>query len=672
MTRNSFQRPPYYDWGLDRWKLGAALFLFAFLLIRLLTAPPTPMGQPVPPPAPMLITLTEPAPGVVEAGISQSFRGIAPPNSPVLIVDTQMGELGRTLAQADGVWTLTTASPWAAGAYRLQAVVLDPITGQPLGRSTVVPVVALSSPRPPLTLEKVDISSDGLSLSLAGQAPPGVTVSVFTLAGERRIPLDQTQADSNARWQMQSPAPADVAQALPLQVVLVASDPTGAVLAESGPTALFPSPDAPQIVKTEATPAQSTPGPSVANPSPAPTSQTTAEAPPGLPVIVQPGMAGRMAPGDLRFAGTALPGSRLRLEFGRSAPASAEDLAGELGLELPAALAWVANDGSWSVGLGELLPPGRYGVQAVALDPAGAESGRSLPVDFEVIQATAPVVETSPTAPSPVTVGTRFPRFSGQAEANRLLLVQTVDGAGETQQGYVSAGPDGRWTFVPAFPLAPGVTKATVQVVGAPMTARDDLVVQILEEASLSGALATGLQVMSPSPGWLTNRLSPIYGLAPAGAQVTVRLNNQVAATVQANAHGNWYALPPTPLDVGDHRLVVSDDRGGEVGPLVLTVTAETPTIPAPALDPAPIQADHPARLTVTGVAQPGQAVEILLNGRRQATVTADGLGRWRWQPAQDQPDGPVYVQARLVGPVGEVISASEIRVAIYSLSLGE
>ncbi len=807
MTQNPFQRPPYYDWGLDRWKIGAALLLFGVLFFWLLKTPPTSQLPGLPTPVP--ITLTDPQPGSLDVTAAQVFRGTAPANSPVAVMDAQLGELGRTLTQADGRWTLETGSTWAAGAYRLQAVTLSPLTGQPVDASVVVPVVALSSPRLPLRLESADLSQNGSMLLLSGQAPPGVMVSVLAVDGDQRTPLGQAQADRDAHWQLQSSRPATN----PFYVMLVAQDPTGAVLAESDsievvlpglltvdvtatavaslPTAIpteqptiQPPPSAiaevtaPPIAKPTTNPTtepilpfvlgldtlgpgsqvadktigqltgtgqanQSVevsaryypPGESVIDP------QAVAEMPLGttvadsagrwqlplasplawgryelfvrqvdqtgqpgaqvgpisvqvlapgvrpaqdLPVILAPGMNSAVAQAPLNFAGTALAASRLRLDF----------LAGPESLpDLPSAQVWVANDGRWAVELGEILPPGRYQVVAVALDPAGEESGRSAPVDFEVIEAgmaaqavgptpTRPIIpevvseipaETAtqtPGSPAPITVGTRFPRFSGQAEPNRLLWVQTVDGAGNTQQGYVSAGADGRWTFVPVFPLAPGVTKATVQVVGATITARDDLTVLIPEGAGLSGALATGLQVIAPAPGLLANRLPPIYGLAAPGAQVSVRINDQVVATAQADTQGNWYALPPTALAVGEHWLVVQDDRGDEVGPLILTVTDQTPTLPAPALDPIPARVDT-ARFALSGVAQPGQDVVIVVNGAPAATVTADASGRWRWQPSTAQAEGPAYVQARILGADGRVISESAVQVVIYYVPLG-
>jgi hypothetical protein len=815
MIQNPFQRPPYYDWGLDRWKIGAALLLFGVLFFWLLKTPPTSQLPGLPTPVP--ITLTDPQPGSLDVTAAQIFRGTAPANSPVAVMDAQLGELGRTLSQADGRWTLETGSTWAAGAYRLQAVTLSPLTGQPVDASVVVPVVALSSPLPPLRLESADLSQNGSFLLLSGQAPPGVMVSVLAVDGDQRTPLGQAQADRDAHWQLQSSRPATN----PFQVMLVAQDPTGEVLAESDsievvlpglltvdvtatavaslPTAI-PT-DQPTIQPPPSVIAEVT-APPITKPTTNPTTNPTTSPilpfllgldtlgpgsqvadktigqltgtgqanqsvevsaryyPPGesvidplavaetilgttvadsagrwqlplasplawgryelfvrqadqagqpvaqvgpisvqvlapgvspaqdLPVILAPGMNSAVAQAPLDFVGTALAASRLRLEF----------LAGPESLpDLPSAQVWVANDGRWAVELGEILPPGRYQVVAVALDPAGEESGRSAPVDFEVIgtdmtaQAIGPtptrpivpdvvpevvpeiVADTAtqmPGSPAPITVGTRFPRFSGQAEPNRLLWVQIVDGAGNTQQGYVSAGADGRWTFVPVFPLASGVTKATVQVVGATVTARDDLTAQIPEGAGLSGALATGLQVIAPPPGLLANRLPPIYGLTAPGTQVSVRINEQVVATAQADIQGNWYALPPAALAVGEHWLVVRDDRGNEVGPLILTVTDQTPTLPAPALDPIPARVDT-ARSALLGVAQPGQDVVIVVNGVPAATVTADASGRWRWQPATAQAEGPVYVQARILGADGSVISESAVQVVVYFVPLG-
>ncbi len=408
------------------------------------------------------------------------------------------------------------------------------------------------------------------------------------------------------------------------------------------------------------------------------------------PVILMPSVNGQISGADPRFVGTALAGSQVRLlvfpgeSVGPTAPPT------EAATSI--ALAWVNKAGQWSIRLGEQLPEGTYHAQAVALDPAGQEAARSQPLPFGVLSPTgenAAVVTLSETAPPPtqpaqptqmgsptdsIVVNTRLPRFSGQTTPGRLLRVRITDSQGAGQQGIVAAKANGQWSFVPAMPLAIGPTQASVQMLDGSAPVGNELAVEIAPQATLSGASATGLQLMSPMPGPLTNRLAPFSGLAPPNSMVTVLLDDQIIATVQADSRGYWFALPASPLADGAYQLTLTNGAGtgvdAAIGPLLLTVGPETPTVFQPAIDDPSQRADT-AQFVLSGVSQPGQAVVVVVNGVAEATVTADRSGRWRWQVADPQAEGPVYVQARILAEDGTLLSESPVQVVIYFVPLG-
>ncbi len=243
MIRIPLQGPPYYDWGLDRWKIGVALVLFVALMIWLPAAPTRPEVTATPAPPAIPVALLHPQPGTVDAGTPQFFEGTAPPDSQITVVDGDLGALGQTIAGADGRWRVESDQPWMTGGLRLQVMATDGASGEVLGRSGIIPVVALSAPLPLLTLEEQwiepgDGNGDPLLL-LAGAAPPGLTVSAAQMQAGQRLPLGQTQADAAGRWQLQAlalPQP-------PFDLAVMALDPTGQVLAELPPMQIVTSAD---------------------------------------------------------------------------------------------------------------------------------------------------------------------------------------------------------------------------------------------------------------------------------------------------------------------------------------------------------------------------------------------------------------------------------------------
>jgi hypothetical protein len=258
--------------------------------------------------------------------------------------------------------------------------------------------------------------------------------------------------------------------------------------------------------------------------------------------------------------------------------------------------------------------------------------------------------------------------------------VQVTDSQGQIQQAVVKSDAGGAWSFVPAMPLSVGTAQASVQLFdlsGQLVSGRGSMVVEVTPNAQLTGASAMGLQLMAPMPGLLSNRLPPIWGLTQPDATVTVLVDGETLATVQADSRGYWFAAPPAPLADGVRQLTLSSlpaagDPGNEsrLGPLALTVAASTPTIFQPAID-TPNQRADTARFVMAGTAQPGQTVAIVINGVERAQVVADGAGRWRWSVTEPQAEGPIYLQARILDAEGTVLAESPVQVVLFYVPLG-
>lgn len=127
-----------------------------------------------------------------------------------------------------------------------------------------------------------------------------------------------------------------------------------------------------------------------------------------------------------------------------------------------------------------------------------------------------------------------------------------------------------------------------------------------------------------------------LSGTAEAGATIRIDLgaNGSADATTTADANGNWSYTPPSPIPDGTEVSVTATDAAGNTSsPTRITVDGAPP--PAPTMDPS----DGTA---LTGTAEAGSTVQIDINGdgTADASVVADGSGRWSYTPASPLADG--------------------------------
>ncbi|MFL5355716.1 Ig-like domain-containing protein [Archangium sp.] len=164
---------------------------------------------------------------------------------------------------------------------------------------------------------------------------------------------------------------------------------------------------------------------------------------------------------------------------------------------------------------------------------------------------------------------------------------------------------------------------------------------------------------MSPVNGALINNSSPPFsGTAEPGNTITVFIDGSPVGTTTSDAAGNW-TLTPSALPDGSHSVRATATNGlGETSPDSNTNTFVIDTTPPakPVVNtPANGSLLVTARPVVTGTAEPGTTVTVILDGSFVGTVTADASGNWSFSPTTDLPDGSHAVSARARDASGNV-----------------
>jgi hypothetical protein len=211
------------------------------------------------------------------------------------------------------------------------------------------------------------------------------------------------------------------------------------------------------------------------------------------------------------------------------------------------------SDGRWSFRPTAPLAEGEHTITAVPLNPDGTEGAAKTTLNLTVASGlgTAPVQPPLVVSPLPGTLTNNRPALSGQAAPG--ATVQIYDG--DLLVGEVKAGPDGRWYFVPAAPLAPGAHVLRVEVVGPDGAA--------LASAEYPVTVTAGAKpveppkVVVPSQGQ-TAPGGVLSGTAPPGSQVQIFDGGKLIGTTTTGANGKWRFKLPKDLTAGQHAFKVT------------------------------------------------------------------------------------------------------------------
>ncbi|MCS6556919.1 Ig-like domain-containing protein [Curtobacterium flaccumfaciens] len=257
------------------------------------------------------------------------------------------------------------------------------------------------------------------------------------------------------------------------------------------------------------------------------------------------------------------------------------------------------DDGDFSVELDEPLTEGDHGLEAVAQDDAGNESGPS-PVTVTAPDVTAPDAPIS-TTPEFLADGTG--PFTGSAEPGSTVIVRDADG---NELGRTEARDDGQFTVVLDEPLDDGAhdLELVAQDEAGNVSSPTPVTVDVDDDAP-NAPIVTG-------PTDLADGKGPITGTAEPGSTVIIRDEdgNQIGRG-EANDDGDFSIELDEPLDDGDHHLelIAQDDAGNISTPTPVTVDVDTEAPDAPVVTSPKDLADGTG--PITGTAEPGSTVII-------------------------------------------------------------
>lgn len=262
-------------------------------------------------------------------------------------------------------------------------------------------------------------------------------------------------------------------------------------------------------------------------------------------------------------------------------------------------------------------------VSAVVID---ASSNRSSPATL-VIDAMPPAIPVAEAANATTVIGT--------GEIGSTVVVRL----GATVLGSATVGADGKWTITIA-----------AQANGTPLVveARDSLGNTSNFTVVVVDAVAPPLPTIQATNGTL------LSGTAEANSTVILSVGGVQVGTTTVDGAGNWSFTASPPLSGGSTVEVVARDASGNIGPAASTIVDATPP-PAPVVNPS-------NGVTLSGTAEIGSTVILMVGGVQIGTAPTDGAGNWTFTPSPRLTDG-VKVDIKAQDGVGNIGATTSVTV---------
>ncbi len=307
----------------------------------------------------------------------------------------------------------------------------------------------------------------------------------------------------------------------------------------------------------------------------------------------------------------------------------------------------ILQDGTWSCVL--TFAEGAHRLEATIVDVHGIEGLLSDTQPFSV-DLTAPQAPQWTAPAAGALLATRFPTLAGTGEPGAHLVVTS----GSMRICATVVALDGTWSCVPAAALADGeIDFEAVQTDAAGHESPP-----VLRRVRVDATAPAAPSITAPGlDERLTTRTPTVSGTAEPASSVEVSIDGRTICTTVADSSGRWSCPAPSLLD-GVHEVAVTshDEAGNTSGPIssrfVVDLTAPVPpTIAGPA---GLITTRTP---TVTGLAEPGASVRVLLDGKELCVVVASGDGRWSCPVLEALALGTHTLEAIATDPAGNLSS---------------
>lgn len=292
------------------------------------------------------------------------------------------------------------------------------------------------------------------------------------------------------------------------------------------------------------------------------------------------------------------------------------------------------------------VPSHTPGVIDIQVSTAAGDSSIAGPEDnFTVLRTLAgPVVDAPPDGAS-----VQFPVFRGTAAPSARVVVSWDSGA-------VEEVADATGEFLLAFAIG-----------SFPDGVRHFELYQLDQDANTSPRVPVTLIIDSVAPmapvigapagdSILATDRPEVEGTAEAGSTVTVLVDGGAAGVTTADEFGVWSVITPA-LTAGAHTVTATaTDAAGNVSAtsaaINFIVDADPPAMPTLTL-PADSSIITDRTPEVTGTAEPGALVSVIIDGTTVGTAVADGAGAWAFSVSVPLVDGAHAVRATATDSAG-------------------
>lgn len=324
------------------------------------------------------------------------------------------------------------------------------------------------------------------------------------------------------------------------------------------------------------------------------------------------GPAGVVGVGAVVLSGTGTPGSTIDVQLAGQSVGQTS----------------VGTDGSWSLET-NVAQPGAYTFTARALDPDGRVRGVAPALNLMVGAAGAGGL-TLALPDGDVDPATVALSGSGTPGAG-LTILRDGQAVGQT-----TVGADGQWSLTTAVErYATEFEAVELDANGAQRATSGPALLLAPAAAAPLVMNAPQLSGFAAGDGNLTQANLTVDGSGEPGLAVVVNLDGEQVGRTMVQPDGRWAYAGAIAAAAGAHSLGASqlganDAMVGAAASAALDVTP--PTAGAPTLDVVDLGDDGAA--VISGAAQPGAMIDVVIDGQTVGTVTADGNGRWTYSAA--------------------------------------
>ncbi len=287
----------------------------------------------------------------------------------------------------------------------------------------------------------------------------------------------------------------------------------------------------------------------------------------------------------------------------------------------------IDSSGNWSLTPATPLSEGTHDVEATVTDAAGNSTTDSNSGEI--------IIDTTPPAASSVdaqTVNNAMPTITGNATLNTgETLEVTIGGVVySVANGNLTIDSTGNWSLTVAAPLDEGQNDVVTTVTDAVGNSTTD---------TSSNAITIDTSIAAPTvdmPG-ASDTTPVITGTAEAGSTVTLVINGTTFTTIATS--GGTYSVdteidtptsggPFTPLGEGAHDVTVTsvDAAGNSASDTTFDEITIDTSIAAPTVDPITSNLTTP---TITGTAEAGSTVTVVVGGATYEVTATDPGGTW-------------------------------------------